>query len=131
MQLHHLGWAVHSIEASREHFETQLGLPYEGAEEFPTLTVAFFRAGATLIELLEPKSDEDDVAQFLRDRGEGIHHCAYLVDDVAIALTDAEARGMHLMDTVPRPGSRGTTIGFVDPRRADRILVEYVREPTA
>jgi len=127
VQLHHVGWAVRSLEDSLEFFRTTLALPYEGVEEFPTLRVAFFRAGATLIELLEPTSD-DDVAEFLRERGEGIHHLAYRVDDVAAELSAATERGLVLVDTVPRPGARGTLIGFVDPQREDGVFVEYVEE---
>jgi methylmalonyl-CoA/ethylmalonyl-CoA epimerase len=130
MHLHHLGWAVRSLEQSRAHFERQLGLPFDGVEQFPTLRVAFYRAGATLIELLEPLTDDDDVARFLRERGEGIHHCAYQVDDVAGELAAAEGRGLRLVDRVPRPGARGTSIGFADPGRQDGVLVEYVQEPS-
>ncbi len=130
VQLHHLGWAVRSLEKSRSHFEGELGLPFAGVEDFPTLRVAFYRAGATLIELLEPLTDEDDVARFLQERGEGIHHCAYQVPDVADELLAAERRGLRLIDRVPRPGARGTSIGFADPRRQDAVLVEYVQEPS-
>lgn len=130
MQLHHLGWAVSSLEQARPHFEGELGLPYEGVEQFPTLRVAFYRAGATLVELLEPLTEEDDVARFLRERGEGIHHCAYQVDDVAGQLLVAQQRGLRLVDVAPRPGARGTSIGFVDPGRQDGILVEYVQVPS-
>jgi methylmalonyl-CoA epimerase len=128
MQLHHIGWAVNSLDDSLDHFQRQLALPYEGVEEFPTLRVAFFRAGATLIELLEPTSPEDNVARFLADRGEGIHHCAYLVEDVASELIYATARGLRPIDLHPRRGARGSLIGFVDPGREDGVLVEYVQE---
>lgn len=129
MEVHHLGWAVRSLRSHRDHFEGQLGLPYEGQEDFPSLRVAFYRAGSCLIELLEPLTEEDDVSVYLRDRGEGIHHIAYRVDDVAAALEEAGRRGMRVLDREPRPGARGTRIGFVDPGRADGILVEYVEVP--
>ncbi len=129
MEIHHLGWAVHSLSPHRQHFEDQLGLLYEGEEDFPGLRVAFFRAGSSLIELLEP-APNDEVADFLREKGEGIHHIAYKVDDVAAALEAAQQRGMRAVDAHPRPGARGTSIAFVDPERADGILVEYVQEPS-
>jgi methylmalonyl-CoA/ethylmalonyl-CoA epimerase len=129
MQLHHVGWAVHSCQANHDHFARQLGLPYEGEEDFPLLKVAFYRAGHTLIELLEPTGEGNDVTPMLEARGEGVHHLAYLVDDVQAALDRAEAEGLRLVDTEPRPGARGTMIGFVDPQRADGMLVEFVQEP--
>lgn len=129
MYLHHLGWAVHSIAGSRAHFETQLGLPYDGEEDFPGLRVAFFGAGSCLLELLQPLDATGEIAVHLRERGEGLHHLAYRVPDVAAALEDAERRGMPRIDAVPRPGARATTIGFVNPGRPDGVLVEYVQVP--
>lgn len=129
MRLHHVGWAVESLDAHHDHFARQLGLPYEGVEEFPTLKVAFYDAGGCLVELLEATDDGDDVAEFLTRRGEGIHHFAYEVPDVAEALLLAEERGLTLIDRVPRPGARGTLIGFADAGRPDGVLVEYVELP--
>lgn len=129
MRLHHIGWAVESLDAHSDHFARQLGLPYEGVEEFPTLKVAFYDAGSCLVELLEATNDGDDVAEFLTLRGEGIHHLAYEVPDVTEALRLAEERGLTLIDRVPRPGARGTLIGFADGGRPDGVLVEYVELP--
>ena len=129
MRLHHIGWAVESLDAHADHFGRQLGLPYEGVEEFPTLKVAFYDAGGCLVELLEATDDGDDVAEFITRRGEGIHHLAYEVPVVAEALRLAEERGLTLLDRVPRPGARGTLIGFADAGRPDGVLVEYVELP--
>ncbi|MPZ59853.1 MAG: methylmalonyl-CoA epimerase [Propionibacteriales bacterium] len=129
MRIHHIGWAVSSLGEHHDHFAGQLGLPYEGVEKFPTLSVAFYDAGSCLIELLEATDPSDDVAHFVRRRGEGIHHLAYVVDDVAEALREAGVRGLRLIDHRPRPGARGTQIGFVDPQRPDGVLVEYVQLP--
>lgn len=129
MRLHHIGWAVASLDAHHDHFARQLGLPYEGVEEFATLKVSFYDAGGCLVELLEATDDGDDVAEFVARRGEGIHHLAYEVADVAEALRLAEERGLRLIDRVPRPGARGTLIGFADAGWPDDVLVEYVELP--
>ncbi len=126
--VHHIGWVVRSIDASREHFEGQLGLAFRSDEQFPGLRVAFFGAGSAMVELLEPQSEEGDIARYLRDHGEGVHHLALRVDDAAEALLDCPARGLELIDGVPRPGARGTLVGFADPRREGGILVQFVEE---
>ena len=59
----HLGWAVRSIDSSRAHFESGLGLGMQSDERFPDVRVAFFGNGPTRVELLEPLS-EDEVRQF-------------------------------------------------------------------
>jgi methylmalonyl-CoA/ethylmalonyl-CoA epimerase len=144
--IHHIGWAVRSIDASRVHFEAALGLVMKSEEAFPKLRVAFFggrsismpsplgeRSGegedsSLMIELLEPLTDDSDIARFLARRGEGMHHLALRVDDVAAALAAAPGHGLQPIDSVPRPGARGTLVGMVDPKREDGVLVQYVQE---
>ena len=125
----HLGWAVRSIDSSRSHFESSLGLDLQSDERFPDVRVAFFGAGPTRVELLEPLRPESDVGRFIARRGEGLHHLALRVTDVAAALADAPVHGFRLIDKVPRPGARGTMVGVVDPQREDGVLVQYVQGP--
>jgi methylmalonyl-CoA epimerase len=126
--VHHLGWAVTSIDASRPYFESGLGLAFRGEERFSNLRVAFFGEGPTAVELLEPLDGSSDIGAFLAKRGEGIHHLALRVDDVAAALADAGRHGLRAIDTTPHQGARGTLVGFVDPLRPDGVLIQYVQE---
>jgi methylmalonyl-CoA/ethylmalonyl-CoA epimerase len=127
----HLGWAVRSIDSSRSHFESSLGLDLQSDERFPDVRVAFFGKGPTRVELLEPLTPESDVAHFIARKGEGLHHLALRVDSVADALAEAPRRGFSLVDKAPRPGARGTMVGVVDPQREDGVLVQYVQGPMA
>lgn len=126
--VHHLGWAVRSIDESRLHFERALGLAFRGEEAFPDLRVAFFGEGPATVELLEPLAENSDLSAFLAEHGEGLHHLALKVDDVAAALDDANARGFRLLDSGPKPGARRTLIAYVDPKRADGVLIQFVQE---
>jgi methylmalonyl-CoA epimerase len=126
--LHHLGWAVRSIDEARDHFEIGLGLEFRGEETHPDVRVAFFGAGQVAVELLEPLDDQTDIGEFLARRGEGVHHLALKVEDVAIALAEAAGQGFVPIDTAPHRGSRGTLVGLVDPLRADGVLIQYVQE---
>jgi methylmalonyl-CoA/ethylmalonyl-CoA epimerase len=123
----HLGWAVRSIDSARPHFETGLGLDLQSDERFPDVRVAFFGAGPARVELLEPLSPESDVGRFIARRGEGLHHLALRVDDVAAALAEAPSHGFKPIDKIPRPGARGSMVGVVDPQREDGVLVQYVQ----
>ncbi|HLG91597.1 MAG TPA: VOC family protein [Acidimicrobiales bacterium] len=68
------------------------------------------------------------MARFLESRGEGIHHVGYRVADVAGALQAVKDSGGRVIDQVPRPGSRGTTVAFVHPKGAFGTLIELVEE---
>jgi 4-hydroxyphenylpyruvate dioxygenase-like putative hemolysin len=57
------------------------------------------------------------------------HHLALQVDDVAAALADAVRHGLRPIDRSPHAGARGTLVGFVDPGRAEGVLIQYVQEP--
>ena len=126
--IHHLGWAVTSIEQARSHFESVLGLELQWEESFPNMRIAFVGGGPVTVELIEPFDEKTDVGKFIARHGEGLHHLALKVDDVAAALDDAESHGFVLLDKIPRSGARGTLIGYVDPHRADGVLIQYVQD---
>ena len=129
-RLHHLGWAVASIGDSHQAWAETLELPDLGFESFPGLDVQFFGAGECMIELLESRGGDSTVEARVERYGGGLHHLAFGVPDVVAALGDAAARGLDLIDRVPRPGARGTMIGFVNPHWPDGTLVEFVQDPT-
>ena len=66
------------------------------------------------------------MAKYLENKGEGIHHVGYRVDDCAVALQ--LRTGGQAIDEAPRPGSRGTTVAFVHPKGAFGTLIELVQE---
>jgi methylmalonyl-CoA/ethylmalonyl-CoA epimerase len=92
------------------------------------MAVGAARLGDTLLELIAPTSDEAAFAKFLREKGPGIHHIAYRVDDIVAALADLQARGVPLIDKTPRPGIHNTLVAFVHPKAgAQGVLIELVQ----
>ncbi len=129
-RIEHIGIAVKSIEESRLYYEKVLGLTCYAIEEVVEQKVrtAFFRVGETKIELLEPTDPESTVAKFIEKRGEGIHHIAFAVGDVAAALADAESSGIRLIDNSPRSGAEGLPIAFLHPKSTGGVLTELCSE---
>jgi Glyoxalase/Bleomycin resistance protein/Dioxygenase superfamily len=94
-ELFHIGWVVRDCAAAQEELSARLGAgPFLSVGEArfdqalvhgkPTtfsLEIAFGVLGGVLIELLEPLDDRSPHAAFLAERGEGMHHLAYLVAD--------------------------------------------------
>jgi methylmalonyl-CoA epimerase len=78
--------------------------------------------------LLHPVRDDSTVAKYLANKGEGLHHIGYRVDDCAAALERVKALGFRAIDEQPRPGSRGTTVAFLHPKTAFGTLIELVQE---
>jgi len=134
-KIDHIGIAVHSIAQARIFYEQALGLRCERIEEVRSQQVrtAFFSLGETRIELLEPLGDDGPVAKFLRQRGEGIHHIAYLCTHAATQLELAEKAGCRLINQTPITGAGGKQIGFLHPNSTHGVLTELcsLQHPSA
>lgn len=130
-QIEHIGIAVKSIEESLKYYEGVLGFKCYAIEEVKDQKVktAFLKCGEVKIELLESTDPEGPVGKFVEKTGGGIHHMAYLVDDVAEALKKAEERGCQLIDKAPRKGAEGLNIAFLHPKSTNRVLTELCENP--
>lgn len=129
--IEHIGIAVKDLESAIPYYENVLGLTCYKIEEVADQKVktAFFRIGTTKIELLEPTSPESTIAKFIEKKGEGIHHLAFAVDDVAESLKEAEEKGVQLIDKAPRNGAEGLQIAFLHPKSTQGVLTEFCQEP--
>ena len=131
-RIDHIGIAVRSIEEARKFYENVLELECYKVEEVPDQKVrtAFFKVGEVKIELLEPTDAESPIAKFLEKKGPGIHHIAYFVHNVNEALMVSKARGVQLIDEMSRKGADGMDIGFLHPKSADGVLIEFCSNHT-
>ena len=82
--------------------------------------------GDSRVELLAPTGGDTPVGRFLATRGPGMHHVAYEVEDVAVALAELVAAGAQLVDEVPRSGLFGLEVAFVHPDAVHGVLTEVV-----
>jgi methylmalonyl-CoA/ethylmalonyl-CoA epimerase len=129
-EVDHVAIAVRDLEAAIAWYADVLGATVvhrevvrsDGVEE------ALVAVAESYVQLLTPTTPDSPVAKFLDRRGEGLHHIAYRVDDCATALEAVKASGARVIDQVPRPGSRGTTVAFVHPSASFGTLIELVEE---
>lgn len=131
-KIEHLGIAVKSIEAALPYYEQVLGFECYNIEtvEEQKVRTAFLKVGETKIELLEATSPDSTIAKFIENRGEGIHHIAYAVEDgVANALAECDAAGIRLIDKAPRKGAEGLNIAFLHPKATQGVLTELCEKP--
>lgn len=125
--IEHIGIAVKSIEESLPYYETILGFKCYAIEvvEDQKVKTAFFKVGETKLELLEPTAEDSPIASFLENRGPGIHHIAYAVEDgVANALTECRSKKVRLIDFETRKGAENLNIAFLNPRSTQGVLTE-------
>ena len=125
-KINHIGIAVKSLEESIPFYRDQLSMPFAGIEEVAEqkVRVAMLQVGESMIELLEPTSDESPVAKFMEKNGPGIHHLAYEVLDIEAAIAALMAEGARMIDEKPRAGAHGSRIAFVHPKSSNGVLTE-------
>jgi len=91
-------------------------------------------AGPNCIQLLEPLSPNSPVAKMIAKNGGrgGLAHIAFRVSDARAAFESIRSKGFRIIDSAPRPGSRGTTVFFVHPKSNEQspfgVLIEIVED---
>lgn len=126
--IHHLGVAVPDLDEAIETYTRLFGATLEHRAIVPGQGVeaAAVLIGDSRVELLAPTADDTPVGRFLARRGPGLHHVAYVVDDLAAALADLAAAGAQLIDESPRAGLFGLQVAFVHPDAVHGVLTEVV-----
>jgi methylmalonyl-CoA/ethylmalonyl-CoA epimerase len=106
----------------------RFGLTQEIREVMPEQGVEaiMLGAGAAGVELIAPLDPDGAIARFLDKRGEGLHHVAFGVPDVAAMLARLTRDGVELIDTAPRRGLGGHLVAFVHPSAGAGALTELV-----
>jgi methylmalonyl-CoA/ethylmalonyl-CoA epimerase len=132
-RLDHIGIAVADLEAALAFYRDALGLEIDAPEDVASQRVrAHFiplGPGAAALELLEATAPDSPIAGYLAKRGPGLHHITLRVDDIHAALAQLKARGVRLIDEVPRPGAHGSLVAFIHPASAHGVLVELKQAP--
>jgi methylmalonyl-CoA/ethylmalonyl-CoA epimerase len=131
LALDHVGIAVENLDEALKLYSGLLGLELKGSEvvEEQKVRTAFLPLGGTEIELLESTDPEGPIAKFIANKGQGVQHLAFRVDDLEAALAEAKAAGMRLIDEKPRYGAGGARIAFLHPKSTGGVLVELCERP--
>jgi methylmalonyl-CoA/ethylmalonyl-CoA epimerase len=127
--VHHLGILVRDARAAAERFRAVLGLDVTRWEDYGPgqALIGFIPLGDMLLELVQPLGTSGFGVEWLRERGEGLQHIAFEVDDIDAALRTLEARGVPLQDRRPRPGAANTLIAFLAQETTEGYLIELVQ----
>ena len=126
----HLGVAVRSLEQAKV-FYRKLGMQVLGEEvvEQERVRLAMIPVGERRIELLEATSEDSPIARFIARRGEGLHHVALQVEDLAGTLEQLKKDGVRLITEQIQIGAGGHLYIFVHPSSTGGVLVELCQDP--
>jgi methylmalonyl-CoA/ethylmalonyl-CoA epimerase len=125
-KVEHIGIAVKSLSDSIPLFEKLLNSSCYKIEkvESEKVTTAFFQKGETKIELLESQEVNGVISKFIDNKGEGIHHIAFEVNDLAAEMDRLKKEGFTILDETPKKGADNKLICFVHPKSSNGVLIE-------
>jgi methylmalonyl-CoA/ethylmalonyl-CoA epimerase len=124
-KINHIAIAVNDIDGSLGFWRDGLGLAVDHVEDVPSqkAVVAFIPVGDSEVELVKPTAEDTGVAKFLAERGPGMHHLCFEVNNIAEMLASLKAKGVKLINETPLtlPGRK---MAFVHPKSTGGVLVE-------
>ena len=124
-KINHIAIAVPEIDAALNFWRDALGMELTAIEDVPAQRseVAFLPAGESEVELVRPVTDDSGLARFLKEKGPGLHHLCFEVDDLEEMLEDLKGKGIRLINEKPEvlPGRK---MAFIHPKATGGVLVE-------
>ena len=130
-RVEHIAIAVDSLRQSTDLLRNTFGLPLEYEEQIGETRLAMLPVGETYIELLEGQGPGSGVRQWIAEKGTGLFHICFEVEDIDGALAELKAKGVALRDETPRIGHGGARIAFIDPAATGNVLIELAELPAA
>jgi methylmalonyl-CoA/ethylmalonyl-CoA epimerase len=122
----HLGIVVKDIDLSLKAFAKILDFQSPATKEFPEekMKCAVVELGGISLEFIQDSSDDGMMAQFIKEKGDAIHHFCLLTDNIEGDIEALKQRGIELLDQKPRIGLRGKKIAFTRPSVLNGITIE-------
>lgn len=124
-KINHVAIAVGDVENALVFWRDGLGLAVDHVEDVPSQKsmVVFLPVGESEVELVKPTSEDTGVAKFLAEKGGGMHHLCFEVDDIVAMMADLKEKGVRLINETPSelPGRK---MAFIHPKSTGGVLVE-------
>jgi len=129
-KIEHIGIAVKDLEGSGMVFEKLFGTEQYKVEEVASegVKTSFFKVGPNKIELLEATREDSPIAKYIERKGEGIHHIAFEVDDIAKEIKRLKGEGFIVLNDTPKKGADNKLVAFLHPKSSNGVLVELCQE---
>jgi methylmalonyl-CoA epimerase len=128
-RVEHIAVAVDSIGKSLELMRDTFGLELEYEEQIGQTKLAMLPVGQSYIELLEGQGPESGVTKWIAEKGTGLFHICFEVDDIEGAITELKAKKVKLQSETWRIGHGGSKIIFLDPSSTGNVVIELAELP--
>jgi len=129
--IEHIGLAVNSLDTDAPFWKHVLKISHKGTEvvEDQGVTTDIYDTGRGKVELLEALGESTAVGKFLKNRGPGIHHVCFEVDDINNAINELKESNIQVLSDIPTAGAEGYKVVFIHPKSTGGVLVELAEKP--
>ena len=126
LKVEHIGIAVNDLNQAIDTYETLLNTQCYRVEEVlhQKTKTAFFKTQNTKIELLEAMEQDSVIANYIQQKGEGIHHIAFEVEDINLEMERLSKEGFQLLYKEAQQGADQKLVNFIHPKDANSVLIE-------
>ena len=128
--IEHIGIAVNSIDKDAPFWKHILNLPHLGTEavENQGVTTDIYDTGRGKVELLEAMGSDTPIGKFLENRGAGLHHVCFEVDNITKAIKELKDLNIQVLSSEPTIGAEGYKVVFIHPKSTGGVLVELAEK---
>ena len=129
--IEHIGLAVNNLDKDAPFWKHVLKISHKGTEvvEDQGVTTDIYDTGRGKVELLEALGESTAVGKFLINRGPGIHHVCFEVDDINNAINELKESNIQVLSDNPTTGAEGYKVVFIHPKSTGGVLVELAEKP--
>lgn len=125
-KIDHIAIFVKDLDSAIQFFQKKYGLLATSLDTVGEARLAFLPIGDTQIELIASTTPDGEIAKYIKERGEGMHHIAFEVDNVKLALEKVRSEGVKCVDQEPRKGAHDSSIVFLHPESNYGVNIEFV-----
>ncbi len=128
--IEHIGIAVNSIDKDAPFWKHILNLHHRGTEavENEGVTTDIYDTGRGKVELLESMGSSTPLGKFLENRGAGMHHVCFEVDNITTAIKELKELNIQVLSNEPTIGAEGYKVVFIHPKSTGGVLVELAEK---
>lgn len=133
MNLHHIGFVSRDISKTFQIFKEIFGAEMISGpflDKIQQVNEILVNVGDKTIQIFEPISEKSPAYNFLKKKGEGLHHLCYEVSDIEKTLERFRNKGIAILFE-PFQAFEGRRAAFISPFDTSNLLVELVEKPTS
>ena len=128
--IEHIGIAVNDLNTNAPFWKHVLKISHKGTETVAQegVTTDIYDTGSGKVELLKSTVSGSVIEKFLENRGEGIHHVCFEVDNINKAIIELKELNIDVISDRPTVGAEGYKVVFIHPKSTGGVLVELAQK---